>query len=200
MCAAGVSIRSVPVQPQEITAFAACLAVLVSLISLAATAKSTANTAQSLVDAEERAEEQARPIVVAELQRHSNSEGTYLQGIQDLVLTNYGSTPARNLRATFTPAIPDPTPADQAAATLTSSLVRRFAMVHTLAPGAEKRNVYVLGEAGPDGRYVNKEPTPARVTVAVVYENMAGREYRDEFALDVDDIGLSTFSRPVPRR
>jgi hypothetical protein len=194
-------------QPQEVTAITAVIGVIIASVgiiltsfSVTAALRSSSNTAKALADAEKRAIEQSRPMVVAELARHSNSAGEPLQGVQDLVLKNYGATPARNLRVAFDPPIPDPMPDGIRPGTgaLTSSLVRRFGnAIHTLPPAAEMRNIYWLGEAGPDGRFHNKEPTFDQITVTLTYEDMAGRKYAsDSFELDTDVIGLSTTSKP----
>lgn len=186
-------------QPQEITALAAVIGVVIASVSAGAAVWSTRNTAKALKDAETRGIQQVRPIVVAELRKHRDIEGTLKQGMQDLVITNYGSTPARHLRITFDPLIPDPVAADLPAGTVTSSMVRRLGKtVPTLAPGAELVNIYMVGRSVL-GRFKNDEPVPDQVTVKVIYEDMGGREYIDRFPLDVDEIGLSTFSQPTRR-
>lgn len=133
---------------------------------------------------------QLRPVVVAELQKHP-----YGQWAQELVVRNYGQTPARNLQVTFTPELKDPTPDDVDATTLTAALIRRFSrVISVLAPHAEMRQVYYLGETvGGSNQVRNKEPVPDLITVNVSYNGPGKwRKYTDSFDLDVHLIGLST--------
>lgn len=133
---------------------------------------------------------QLRPIVVAELQKHA-----FLKWTQEVVVRNYGQSPARELTVTFEPPLVDPDPKSDEAATMTAATVRRFAkVISVLAPGAELRQIYYAGDVAPGSNKVkNSEPNPDTVKVTVKYRGEGKRKkYTDTFELDVHLIGLST--------
>ena len=114
------------------------LAVVAAFIGSGAAIAGAINTAVTLRRAANNFREQLRPVVVVELQKHA-----FAKGVQEIVVSNYGQTPARDLTLSFEPEIKDPTPESREATSATAALVRRFGRtISVLAPGAQLVQVY----------------------------------------------------------
>lgn len=109
-----------------------------------------------------------------------------------LVVSNVGRTEARNLTVAFDPEIPDP---DEPRESVTPILKARYARpIGILAPAQELDNLWYVGKAGPDGRFVNDEPTPDDFTVRFSYVGPTGSVYESSFALTVALQGGRTYT------
>lgn len=131
--------------------------------------------------------DRTRPFVVVDLERAPNSRG---QGRLDLVLRNYGVTPARDLKVTFTPH-PITIAGDGRPAVVAKVLEHRFRPVfHVLPAGRPIRAAYYIGVPDPKnpGSTRNDEPLPDSFTVHVEYQGARTKKpYRDTFRLSVED-------------
>lgn len=130
----------------------------------------------------------SRPIIAAELR-----DVPYVDATQVLVIKNYGSTMARNVRVAFEPAIVIP---DDGTKYIAKFLVARYSKpIAVMTPGMELDNIYFSGRAGDDGRWVNREPVPEQVTVTITYETGDERRdtYTDRFPLDTGLIRDRTY-------
>jgi hypothetical protein len=115
----------------------------------------------------------------------------YVKATQLLVVKNYGPSIARNVKVTFDPPIPDP---PDASSSVTPFLKNRYAKpIAVMTPGMELDNIYFSGESAAQG-WVNREPTPAQVTVTIAYENDEGDRFSDAFPLDVQTIRDRTYA------
>lgn len=116
----------------------------------------------------------------------------YTKGVQVLVIKNYGPTIARNVKVTFDPPIPDPSP-EEAGSSVTPYLKRRYEKpIPVLTPGMELDNLWFVARGpGMD----NSEPTPDRCNVTIEYDD-AGctKTYKDSFVIDVDVIRKRTYT------
>lgn len=131
--------------------------------------------------------ERSRPQVAAELR-----DLPYSKGMQILVIRNVGATIARNVRVSFAPEIPDP---ENAAESVTPFLKRRYSSpIPALTSGMELDNLWYVGTSGEGGRFVNSEPTPDQAVVTITYEDGQGREFSDDFPIDVTIIRQRTYT------
>ncbi len=129
----------------------------------------------------------SRPMMAAELRDHPHVRATQL-----LVVKNYGPSIARNVTVTFDPAIPDP---PHPATSMTPFLKNRYATpIAVMTPGMELDNIYFSGERDSTEGWVNREPTPAKVTVTIAYENDNGHQFTDDFPLDTRLIRDRTYT------
>jgi hypothetical protein len=162
---------------------AATAAVLGAIAALAGAFSGIRTLRQSRRDSKAR----NRPMVAAELRDVKHSEAT-----QILVIRNYGPSIARNVLVSFVPPIPDP---EDPSTSVTPFLKNRYSkVIPVLTPGMELDNLYYVGTPGVDGRPVNSEPTPDRVTVRIHYESDHGDDYEDEFPLDTNLIRDRTYA------
>ncbi|MGW5846672.1 hypothetical protein ACWFQ8_01695 [Streptomyces sp. NPDC055254] len=124
----------------------------------------------------------SRPMVTAELRDAYPAEATLY-----LVIRNNGPSVARNVKVTFSPEIPDPTP-EKSARSLIPFLKDRYAqLIPTLTPGTEYKNIYFAGTPGPDDQFINSENVPDQVTVTIDYESSDGKfKYKDSYHLDIE--------------
>lgn len=132
--------------------------------------------------------DRSRPMVAAEFRDALPSRGDLY-----LVIKNYGPSVARDVQVTFDPPVPDPAP-EKADQSIVPFLKTRYAQpISTLTPGAELRNVWYYGIAGPDGSFANSESTPDQVTVTIDYKSADGsRAYSDSYLLDVQILQQET--------
>lgn len=179
-------------------ALAALVAAGVSIASARNSARSLRQAEQtlrigeaSLRQGQEDSRERSRPVIVAELHRIRLSHG-----MLELAVKNYGPSVARNVRVTFDPQLPDLQGAD-AVGKVTPALVDRYrGTIPMMAPGMKLSNVYFVGQPGADSRYFNSEPLPDKFTVTISYEGPGGRQYADEFHLDVRLLLKETSANP----
>lgn len=163
------------------------LAVAAAVIGSGAAVAGALNTAVTLRRAGNNFREQIRPIVVVELRKHP-----YSKGVQEIVVTNYGHTPARDVTLTFTPPLKDPEPDAPEPTSATGALVRRLARtISVLAPNVPLQQVYYDTPAVPGGdTFV--EGIPEHTITTVRYFGVDGQQYVDDFELDVHLVGLTT--------
>lgn len=108
---------------------------------------------QARLDSEAR----SRPMVAAELRAHP-----LVEGVQLLVIRNYGPSIARNVKVTFDPEFPD----QGEASPVVSFLRKRYTEpVPALTPGMELDNVYYWDDDPAP------EQIPAQVVVTISYDN-----------------------------
>ena len=104
----------------------------------------------------------SQPMVTAELRPAVDNDQA-----ADLVLTNLGQTPARDLIVRFEPELNLPADADQGAAQF---IVRRYSNpVAVLNPGQQLSNVWWSGKDVGAEMLVNREPLPNDITVHITY-------------------------------
>jgi hypothetical protein len=129
--------------------------------------------------------DRTRPVMGAYLQRHPLSHGT-----SELIVTNYGSTPACEVQVTFDPPLPKLEGAE-AAGKITPFLEKRYdQVIPTIAPRMELINVYtVQGDR-------NDEPVPADFTITFTYADAKGRRYKDAYRLTVETLRNATNTNP----
>lgn len=126
-------------------------------------------------------------MIVAEFRKVDDARGCV-----ELVVRNVGPTLARAVKIDFEPALIVSKDAD---GPLTKMLTKRYENpIATLTPGQTLRNIWFAAHSGPDGRFVNAEPTPDRVTVKASYQGRGRGRYHDRFDLDVETITLETFA------
>jgi len=114
----------------------------------------------------------------------------YVPGSQKLVIENLGQTVARDVLVTFDPEIPDTDPADRKVCRF---IKERFAKpIPVIAPRLLLEDVWFLGVPGPDGKYVNAEPTASSVTVRMSYYGPDGTHYDEDFPIDIDLLQFTT--------
>lgn len=125
-------------------------------------------------------------MVTPEFREAEHSDSTI-----DLVITNLGPTPARDLRVSFEPALVLPADSEDL---LTPFLIQRYSSeIPTLNPGQSLSNVWWSGEAtGPSGELQNGEPTPDKVTVLLSYLGIGSRRIKEKLTLDVKLITMTT--------
>ncbi|NNM44591.1 hypothetical protein [Knoellia koreensis] len=131
-------------------------------------------------------QDRTRPVMGAYLQAHPLSHGT-----SELVVTNYGPTPARDVRVIFDPPLPKLEGAE-ARGKITPFLEKRYdQVIPTVAPGMKLINVYtVMGDQ-------NDEPVPNSFTISFSYTDMRGRtRYKDAYPLSVETLRNSTSTSP----
>jgi hypothetical protein len=129
----------------------------------------------------------SRPMMAAELRDHPYARATQL-----LVVKNYGPSIARNVTVTFDPEIPDPS---DPSTSMTPFLKARYAKpIAVMTPGMELDNIYFSGERDTAEGWVNREPTPAQVTVTITYENDNRVPFADDFPLDTQIIRNRTYT------
>lgn len=163
------------------------LAVVAAFIGSSAAVAGAINTAVTLRRAANNLREQLRPVVVVELRKHP-----YAKGVQEIVVSNFGQTPARDLRVSFHPEIKDPDPESKDATSGTAALVRRFGRtISVLAPRAQLEQIYYDIELVRGGGTF-MDATPELAVASVRYFGSDGHVYEDDFELDVHLVGLST--------
>ncbi|WP_026535326.1 hypothetical protein [Arthrobacter sp. H14] len=130
---------------------------------------------------------QTRPYIFASLVPSLSGPAKF-----DLVIENTGVSTARNVQFTC-PEFPSK-PDDVA-----EKLARFLNAKHTVPPKARLRNYWRLGlESGHEWSDGTTKPAgmPEQATLVIDYEDDAGREYQDIYALDV--VGL--LFAPVPAK
>jgi hypothetical protein len=163
------------------------LVAIVAAVGNVAAVASAAAAAVTLRRAGNNFREQSRPIVVVELRKHE-----FTKGLQEIVIINYGHTPARDVTVTFEPEIKDPNPDSELVTTMTSALVRRLSRtISVLAPHVPIRQLYYATEGAPGGKGI-MEGVPAYAVATVRYTGTDGTPYDDDFELDVRLVGLSS--------
>lgn len=156
-----------------IGAVAGVVAALVAIVALASAASDSKARSQ--------------PRVTAEFRPAPESESSI-----EFLVTNLGSTPARDLRVEFTPPIVIP---DGSHELLAPYLVQRYQRpIPVLNPGQLLTNTWWAGQVGADNQMANEEPTPDEVTVSVSYKGLGWRRIRDSFDLTIETVTLTTYS------
>lgn len=151
----------------------------------AQSSEAAVDEARRSADMAERSEaRQSRPYVFAQLRPGLAGLGTW-----DLVLSNSGSSSARNLTIEC-PEMPDEE--DQ----ITGPLRRFFAGEQTLPPGASLRTYWSINlPAGHTFKDGSTDPVgmPKRATLAIRYtsDDPLHPSFRDTFRIDEDGIGLT---------
>jgi hypothetical protein len=86
----------------------------------------------------------------------------YVQGMQLLVIKNYGTTVARNVKVSFDPPLDAPAP-EKAHQSVAPFLKRRYAKpIPSLAPGQELDNIYFSDEDDGTGGWKTVSRSPTR--------------------------------------
>lgn len=162
------------IEASWVTAGVAVAGVLVALRTLR----------QLRIDSRQR----SRPMMAAELRKPP-----YTEGVQVLVVRNYGPSIARNVKVAFDPPIPDPDP-KRSVGGMSPYITRRYAKpICVVTPGMELANIWFVGQPRGDGR-VNSEPTPPQFTVTIAYNGPDGTgDYEESFSLDTDLIRAETY-------
>jgi hypothetical protein len=164
------------------------LAVVAAFIGSSAAVAGAINTAVTLRRAANNLREQLRPVVVVELRKDP-----YAKGVPEIVVSNFGQTPARDLTVSFHPEIKDPDPDSKDATSGTAALVRRFGRtISVLAPGAQLEQIYYDIELVRGGGTF-MDATPELAVASVQYFGSDGHVYEDDFELDVH-LGLPSIS------
>lgn len=177
--------------PEQISAFWTGVGAVAALIAAVATVLAAVVAVHTLWALKQDSQDRSRPYMSVDLRPVA------LSGVTgELVVSNEGATPARNVRVTFDPELPvlDGTAAQ---GKVTPFLQRRYAKeIPVIAPRRQLINIYAVMQPGPGGEPVNDEPTPANCVVTVKYEGERGREFVDEFPLTLDLLRNGTTSGP----
>jgi hypothetical protein len=129
----------------------------------------------------------SQPMVTAELRPAVNNDQA-----AELVLTNLGSTPARDVTIRFEPELDLPADSDQRFAQF---IVRRYSSpIPVLNPGQAMSNIWWSGKDIGAEMLVNREPLPDDITVHVSYRGRGYRRLKDSFPLTMDSLKLTTVS------
>ena len=148
--------------PEQLTAFWSAIA---ALATLAAAFAAIVTLLALRADSRDR----TRPMMGAYLQPHPLSHGT-----SELVVTNYGSTAACDVRVSFDPPLPM-LEGSAAAGKITPYLQRRYAAaIPTVAPTMRLINLYTVGGDA------NDEPVPTDFTVTFNYTDLKRRKSDQE--------------------
>jgi len=141
----------------------------------------------ALASAASDSKARSQPRVTAEFRPAAESDVT-----MDLVITNMGSTPARDVVVTFDPPLDVPEDNSQLVAPF---IVRRYSKpIPVLNPQQYLTNIWWAGEPGPDNELVNREPTPDDVTVTVSYRGVGRKRLTEKFPLTFETVSLTTYS------
>ncbi len=141
----------------------------------------------ALVSAASDSKARSQPRVTAEFRPAAESDVT-----MDLVITNMGSTPARDVEVTFDPPLDVPEDDSQLVAPF---IVRRYSKpIPVLNPQQNLTNIWWAGEPGPGNELVNREPTPDDVTVIVSYRGVGRKRLTEQFPLTFETVSLTTYS------
>lgn len=142
----------------------------------------------TLLRASRDSSDRTRPMIVAEMLPAEHDSNTI-----DFVLRNYGQSLARDVKVAFDPPLYVPDGSD---AVLTPYLIQRYqALIPTLSPGQELKNVWWSGIDKGGDDLENSESTPDKALVTVTYRAPQGRRtYTDVFPLDVKTIKMTTFA------
>jgi hypothetical protein len=154
-----------------IAAFAAVLTAVVAIVALGSTAR----------DSRDR----SRPLVFAMFRESEHSDTSF-----ELVVRNFGTSAARDLKVEFDPPFSDEARVD----TLTDFVAKRYDNnIPLLPPGSELTNTWWGGgvSAG-SNELTNRLSTPEEVVVKVSYKGNRFRRYSDDFKLHADTIKLRT--------
>jgi hypothetical protein len=169
-----------------------------AVISSSAAIWSATNGNRTLKRSDRDSQARTRPMVAAELR-----DEPYAPGTQLLVIKNYGSTVARNVKVTFDPPLSDPPP-EKMHQSVAPFLKRRYAKpIPSLVPGQELDNIYFSGESDGAGGWKNREPHPDQVRVTIELDASDRAHYIDHFDLDVNlirDRTMVTSSRHPDER
>lgn len=116
----------------------------------------------------------------------------YAPATQHLVVRNAGPSPARDVRVSFDPPLPE---IADPSGLVTPFIKQRYeARVPVIAPGQRLSNIWFSGEAGPGGDWVNREPLPGSFAVQLDYRgNARRRRYSERFPLTIDVIRKETY-------
>lgn len=129
----------------------------------------------------------SQPMVTAEFRLSAESDVA-----AELVITNLGQTPARDLRVTFDPEIELPTDVTGIVAPF---IVRRYEKpIAVLNPGQVLSNNWWVGVDEGGTERVNREPTPDEVTVHLDYLGIGRRRLRDSYPLTTDTVKFTPYS------
>ena len=154
-------------------ALAAVAAALIAVVALSSTARDSRTRTQ--------------PMVTADFRPPAHSDSAI-----ELVVTNLGPTPARDVLVTFDPPLEMP---GDTSRLMAPYLVKRYANpIKILNPGQVLSNTWWAGEAGPGNELVNREPTPDQVTVHVEYSGIGRRRLSDSFSLTIETVSLTTYN------
>jgi len=141
----------------------------------------------ALISAASDSRARSQPMITAEFRAAPENDIA-----AELVITNLGQTPARDVKVTFDP--PIVLPAD------TTGLVAPFVVkryekpIAVLNPGQVLTNTWWIGlDQGGDER-TNGEPTPEEVTVHFDYLGIGRRRLRDDYPLTMDTVKFTTYS------
>lgn len=161
-----------------VAALATVVASIVAIVTLIALRRDSADRTRPMMTVE------LRPVLLVTAPRRS------------LVLRNVGPTPATAVHVTFDPPLPR-LEGPSADGRVTPYLVRRYAQpIATWPPGMTLSNLYFVGEAGPEGRWTNREPLPDQLTVTIAYTDVRGRSYNDTYHLDDRVWATESFAEP----
>ncbi|XKH54436.1 hypothetical protein LG284_05450 [Citricoccus nitrophenolicus] len=160
-------------------------------LALLATVATAIVAMGALLHAKQDSIERSRPVVVASLELAPEND-TAIQ----LVVRNYGQTPARDVRIRFDRNLEAVERPGDGARRITE---RYSTPIGTLGPGQVLRNSWWTGVAAPGERQlVNLHGTPDSACVTVQYADLAepsrfwrrSRRYADTFPIDVRDLML----------
>lgn len=141
----------------------------------------------ALASAASDSKARSQPRVTAEFRPAAESDVT-----MDLVITNMGSTPARDVVVTFDPPLDVPEDDSRLVAPF---IVRRYSKpIPVLNPQQYLTNIWWAGEPGPGNELVNREPTPDDVTVTVSYRGVGRKRLTEQFPLTFETVSLTTYS------
>ena len=130
----------------------------------------------------------SQPMIAAEFRPAVDSNSTI-----DLVISNLGPTPARELVVTFDPPLELP---DDTSQLVTPFLVKRYRNpIPVLNPGQELLNIWWAGMLAAERTgLINSEPTPDQVTVNVSYKGRRLRRIHDSYQLNTETVRMTTYS------
>lgn len=141
----------------------------------------------ALISAAWDSKARSQPMIAAEFRPTTDSDSAV-----EFVVTNLGSTPARNLRVTFDPPLVMPSDTSRLVAPF---IVKRYERpIPVLNPRQVLSNIWWAGEAGPGNELTNREPTPDEVRVSVSYKGLGWRRITDSFDLTIEMVTLTTYS------
>lgn len=129
----------------------------------------------------------SQPMITAEFKAAPESDTS-----AELVITNLGQTPARDVMVRFIPELELPADTTRASARY---IVQRYSkQIPVLNPGQVLSNTWWAGENRGGPQLVNAEPTPDDVTIVVTYRGRGRRRLKDSFPLSMDTVKLTTSS------
>lgn len=141
----------------------------------------------ALVSTAQDSKARSQPMIAAEFRPAPDSDSSI-----EFAVTNLGPTRARDVKVEFDPPITLPQDTDRLMAPF---IVQRYSQpIPVLNPGQVLSNTWWSGEAGPDNKLTNREPTPDTVVVKVSYKGLRWRRIRDSFPLTIETVTLTTYS------